>query len=273
MVDWRARKRLVLDAFVFANLAFLALDIYVAHSTNGFAAAAEWVPLAFSVAGALAVGACLHPRPVHAGRVRRAVINAVGLGAVVVGVAGMILHLDSHFFEQQTVKNLVYTAPFAAPLAYTGLGLLVLMNRTVPEEGDEWGRWVVVLALGGFAGNFVLSLCDHAQNGFFHATEWIPVFAAALGVGFLTVAGFGRPGRQFYRVCLAVLGGEAIVGVIGFMLHASASMQGTGVTFFDRVVFGPPIFAPLLFANLALLGALGVADCSAHPRATPARAR
>ena len=266
MVDWRAHKRLMLDGFVFANLAFLALDIFIAHSTNGFAAAAEWVPLVFSVAGALAVGVCLHPRPVHAGRARKMVMNAVGLGAVVVGIAGMVLHLDSHFFEQQSVTNLVYTAPFAAPLAYAGLGLLLVMNRMVPEEGDEWARWVVVLALGGFAGNFVLSLCDHAQNGFFRPTEWVPVFAGAVGVGFLTVAAFGRARAGFHRVCLAVLAGEAIVGVVGFVLHASASMHGGGATFVDRVVFGPPIFAPLLFANLAVLAVMGVAELAAGGR-------
>jgi hypothetical protein len=41
------------------------------------------------------------------------------------------------------------------------------MNRMVAAGTVEWGRWVLLLALGGFAGNLVLSLCDHAQNGFF----------------------------------------------------------------------------------------------------------
>ena len=47
--------------------------------------------------------------------------------------------------------------------------------------------WVTFFALGGFAGNFVLSLCDHAQNGFFAASEWIPVVAGATAVGFLSI--------------------------------------------------------------------------------------
>ncbi|HEY3706957.1 MAG TPA: hypothetical protein VGL22_17985 [Terracidiphilus sp.] len=31
--------------------------------------------------------------------------------------------------------------------------------------------WVIALAMGGFFGNFVLSLTDHASNGFFAQTD------------------------------------------------------------------------------------------------------
>ena len=49
MVEWRRRRWLVLELFVLANLAFLGVDIYVAHSINDFANPLEWVPLVFSV--------------------------------------------------------------------------------------------------------------------------------------------------------------------------------------------------------------------------------
>ena len=64
---------------------------------------------------------------------------AVGWGSIVVGIAGALLHLDSAFFEEQTLKNLVYTAPFAAPLAYTGLGFLLLLDRMVDSRTPDWG--------------------------------------------------------------------------------------------------------------------------------------
>src|SRR5208283_807538 len=105
--------------------------------------------------------------------------HLVGWSAVGIGLVGVILHLDSRFFEERTIQSLVYAAPFAAPLAYTGLGLLLILNRMVPADSAEWAYWVLLLALGGFAGNFVFSLTDHAQNGFFHATEWIPVISSA----------------------------------------------------------------------------------------------
>jgi hypothetical protein len=65
--------------------------------------------------------------------------------------------------------------PFAAPLAYTGLGFLLIMNRMVVSDSIEWGQWVLLVALGGFIGNFVFSLTDHAENGFFYSIEWGPV--------------------------------------------------------------------------------------------------
>ena len=62
-----------------------------------------------------------------------------------------------------------------------------LVNRMVRVRSAEWARWVVFLALGGFFGNLVLSLTDHASNGFFAKTEWIPVISSAFASGFLIV--------------------------------------------------------------------------------------
>ena len=110
----------------------------------------------------------------------RDVGHLVGWCAIAIGLIGVVLHLDSRFFHERTIKSLVYAAPFAAPLAYTGLGLLLVMNRMVDRRSEEWPRWVLLMGLGGFVGNFIFSLTDHAQNGFFHWTEWIPVVSSAL---------------------------------------------------------------------------------------------
>ena len=106
---------------------------------------------------------------------------------MLIGLAGVILHLDSQFFFERTIRSLTYAAPFAAPLAYTGLGLLLIANRLVDPQSPEWAQWVLLLALGGFAGNFVFSLTDHALNGFFNPLEWLPVVSSAFAVGFLAV--------------------------------------------------------------------------------------
>ena len=63
---------------------------------------------------------------------------------------------------------------------HTGLGLLLIANRMVDSQSPEWAYWILLLALGGFVGNFVFSLTDHAQNGFFHPIEWVPVVSSAL---------------------------------------------------------------------------------------------
>jgi len=249
----------LLDAFVLSNVAFLIADIYVAHSLNDFAHWGEYVPLIYSVAGtiALAVSVWLH--------VRRAenrptwIGEAVGWGGVLVGIAGLVWHLEAWFFTATTLKSLVYSAPFVAPLAFVGLGMLLLLNRREQPGSVRWARWVVFLAWGGWVGNFGLSVIDHAQNGFFYATEWIPVISSALCVGILAALLVVRPDRQTFRTAYATLLLNAGVGLLGFALHLAPLWTDPGSEpLWDQIVFGPPIFAPLLLVDLAVLGALGV---------------
>src|SRR5581483_7804014 len=202
---WLSDHRLWLEAFVLVNLGFLSLDIYLAHSVNQFRHEAEYVPLYFSMAApvvlllGLLAGEWLGHRAVW-----RDLGYLVGWLAVGVGLVGVVLHLDSRFFYERTLKSLVYAAPFAAPLAYTGLGLLLITNRMVDPQTEEWPRWVLLMALGGFVGNFIFSLTDHAQNGFYHATEWIPVISSAFAVGFLLVPFVTPVTRRCLGLCAGV---------------------------------------------------------------------
>jgi hypothetical protein len=255
---WYLRPQVWLEAFVLVNLAFLAPDIYLAHSTDLFRHAAEYLPFGFSLAApVLLLGAAgLAWRGSEGGW--RALGHVVGWGAVVLGVAGLILHLGSRFFYEKTLASLVYTAPFAAPLAYTGLGLLLIMNRMVDPESVEWPLWVLLLALGGFVGNFIFSLADHAQNGFYRRTEWIPVAASAFAIGFLLVPFVVRVRRPYVVVCAAVMAVQVGVELLGFYYHTAANLRGPSPSRFDNFVYGAPAMAPLLFPNLALLVGIGL---------------
>jgi hypothetical protein len=194
--------------------------------------------------------------------------HVVGWLSIAVGVAGVVLHLDSQFFFARTIRSLTYAAPFAAPLAYVGLGLLLIANRMVDPAAIEWALWVLLLALGGFVGNFVFSLTDHAQNGFFHPLEWLPVASSAVAVGFLLVPFLTRVDARYLRLCTIVLIVQAIVGLLGFGLHAAAIARQSGATLLGRILSGAPPMAPLLFPNLVVLGliALRVLAKSLEPR-------
>ena len=246
---------LIVELFALTNLGFLALDIYVAHSMNSFRHPAEWIPFVFSIVAAFLLFLGLVLRGELVGHWIGLV---VGWASVMVGVTGMMFHLNSHFFEAQTIKSLVYTAPFVAPLAYTGIGLLLILNRTSVQSKEDWARWVLVLALGGFVGNFILSLADHAQNGFFDWREWVAVIFAAIGVGFLITATIIKPDHRFNRWCAGVMVVEMCIAVIGFVLHAGANLNGPSDSMVDNFIFGAPVFAPLLFANLAILALIGL---------------
>lgn len=271
---WWSRPLPWLELFATGNFAFLAVDIFMAHSMNRFAKASEWIPFLFSLAAPPVLVLCwliqgrLRPYlpgdPLADGppRWRRWLARWIGLLigaiAIVVGVAGMLLHLQSHFFESQTLHNLVYTAPFAAPLAYAGLGLLIILNRTEHAPSLEWARWVILLAMGGFLGNFVLCLADHAQNGFFYASEWIGVISAAYAVGALIAVAALPTSRSTWRFAVVVMVAQVGVGLVGFVFHLIPNLRSPMPTVWESFVYGAPIFAPLLFADLAMLAVFGL---------------
>jgi hypothetical protein len=248
---------LLLELFILFNLGFLTLDIYMAHSTNGFREPAEYVPLYFSAAAPviLFVGLVFADRRKIIWRITG---HTVGWSAIGIGLAGVLYHLNSSFFHEHTLKSLTYSAPFAAPLAYTGLGFLLILNRMVATDSLEWSQWVLFMALGGYAGNFIFSLTDHAGNGFFNPVEWVPVAASALAIGFMLTPLLVKVTRGFLGLCVFVLVLEAAIGVWGFVLHASANLRGPSVHAFDNFVYGAPPFAPLLFPNLVALGLLAL---------------
>lgn len=257
---WQARRALLLEAFLTFNLSFLAVDILFAHAVNRFARDPEWIPFGFSLLCALT----LPPLTVRSWRKRsmvlgRKVVVCLGGLSILVGVAGMAFHLESQFLREQTLKNLVYTAPFIAPLAYAGIGTLLVMNRLYADD-EGWSLTVYFGALGGYFGNFVLALCDHAQNGFFHPVEWLAVAAPAFAVGALVVLLLMRRPPVGYLVAIAILlVVQCAVGTLGFGLHTWANVHGPSDQL-RNFIHGAPAFAPLLFVNISVLASFGLVD-------------
>jgi hypothetical protein len=249
-----------LELFVLFNFFCLTGDIILAHSENHFRNPAEYFPLWFSLAAVLLLLGALTARL----RFRRLTVwtdlgYLVGWASIVLGIAGVVYHLDSSFFYERTLKSLTYAAPFAAPLAYVGLGCLLLMNRMVAPRTRDWAQWVFFFTLGGMAGNFVLSLSDHAVNGFFRWSEWIPVVSSAFAVGFLLALLFFEVGRLFLHFCSLILLVQIVVGALGFFLHMRADLRGPAASLLENIITGAPPFAPLLLPNLSLLGFIGIA--------------
>lgn len=254
---WWARPQIWVEVFAILNIGFLTFDIYLAHSVNQFRNQAEYIPLIFSATAPIVLILALLVR-YRWPAVWKDLGYLVGWAAVIVGLTGVILHLESHFFYERTLRSLTYSAPFAAPLAYAGLGFLLIMNRMVDPESREWAQWVLLLALGGFIGNFVFSLADHAENGFFNPFEWVPVVASAIAVGFLAVPLIVLVSRKYIDLCAVVLLLESVVGLWGFVLHATANLRGPSIHPFENFVYGAPPMAPLLFPNLMILGIIAL---------------
>jgi hypothetical protein len=97
----------------------------------------------------------------------------------------------------------------------------------------------------------------------------LPVVSSAFAVSFLLVAFLVRVGRRLLALCAFVLGVQAIVCVIGFALHVRAVLREPGATLIERVTTGAPLFAPLLFPNLVVLGLIALWALQKHTRQLP----
>jgi hypothetical protein len=253
-------KWLLIEAFAIFNFAFLGLDIYIAHYINRFSLWQEWIPFAFSL-GSASILALLLYFAYKAEDVSwyRLIGYIIAGSSIIVGLLGFYYHLESGFFHHISIKNLVYTAPFVAPLAFAGLGCLMILSRIEDVLNEEWGLWVTFLAMGGFVGNFILSLADHAQNGFFNSNEWIGVVASAIVIGFLLAAVSFREDVLVLNWAIGLSYVQIAIGLLGFYFHFSANYAG-GSTFVDNFLYGAPIFAPMLFSNLGILALIGLYD-------------
>lgn len=264
-MQWARHPALWVELFVTVNLAILAVDIVIAHSVNHFGKPAEYIPLYISIAAPVVLVVLIALRWMGGyDSPWRDMGYLVGWLSILVGLAGVLYHLESRFFLDRTLKSLTYAAPFAAPLAYTGLGFLLLVNRMVAARSAEWARWIILLALGGFFGNFVLSLTDHASNGFFARTEWIPVISSAFATGFLIVPLIMQVARRFLDLCLVMMIAQGLVGVLGFWFHLQANLIEPGHTLWEKLVNGAPPLAPLLFPNLVGLALIGLWALTPH---------
>jgi hypothetical protein len=255
--EWRTDWRLWLEGFVVFNLAGLAFDIFLAHSENHFRHSSEYVPLVFSIVAAPSLAALVAVRR-RWPAVWRDVGHLIGWSAVAIGIAGLLLHLDSRFFYERTIRSLTYAAPFAAPLAFTGLGLLLVANRMIDPSTIDWPRWMLLLAVGGFIGNFVFSLTDHAMNGFYNPVEWVPVVTSALAIGWLVVPVVVAVGATYLKACVYVVAIQAAVGLVGFALHALSILRQPAAGIIERLSSGAPLMAPLLFPNLSILALMSL---------------
>ena len=88
---------------------------------------------------------------------------------------------------------------------------------------------------------------------------------AAIGIGFLVTVTFLHTSRRFLQWCAGVMFAKMLIAVVGFTLHARANLNGPSPSMVDNFIFGAPVFAPLLFADLAVLALIGLLALSRDP--------
>jgi hypothetical protein len=192
------------------------------------------------------------------------------------------------------VFNVIIGPPVFAPLLFALSGFLgfiaSLLRREddlehatlpgIPRPRSAWAGWLPHnLVKNGFAieqdvreGRFqralgvataisaffsgIEALYSHYKNNFSYRVQWTPILLTPV----LMFAGIGAVwSRTLARTLLPIASVLALLdGGIGFLYHVRGLLRRPGGLKkpFYNLVYGPPIFAPLLFAASGFLGVL-----------------
>jgi len=260
------------------NVFFLGIDIYLAHNLSGNIVPYEWIPIIFCpIAGLILLLAgwiAIKNRPA-------ANLTATGvyLACVAVGILGSYFHIRRAFLPTATggiiIPNevLLWAPPLLGPLTFlvvAVLGISAAWEEVKPGSGELrlLGTRTIKMPLSKTRAFYLLtaifilvtvvsSVMDHARTNYVNPWLWLPTFSGVFGTFVALVMGFHpRPSngdRWTYVASLALL---VAVGLTGAVLHVLTNLTGQNVVIVERFLRGAPVLAPLLFANMGLLGFL-----------------
>lgn len=157
------------------------------------------------------------------------------------------------------VRQRVRTTRARRPLWMEIVPASVSKDARVLEHDIREGRFQqlmgVATAISAFFSGFE-SLYSHYKNNFTYRIEWVPILLTPA----VMIAGIGTLwSRAMARILLPVTSALALIsGMIGFFYHARGVLRrpaGLKKPLYN-ILYGPPIFAPLLFAATGFLGLL-----------------
>ncbi len=159
----------------------------------------------------------------------------------------------------QTARRQVRSTGAKRPLWMDILPRGIAKDMRVAEHEIREGRFQrimgVATAISAFFSGFE-SLYSHYKNNFTYRIEWVPILLtpAVMIAGICTVWS-----RTVARTLLPLTSALALIsGAVGFFYHVRGVLRRPGGTTkpLYNVLYGPPIFAPLLFAATGFLGLL-----------------
>jgi hypothetical protein len=262
------------------NEIFLSVDIYLAHNINGTLTRNEWIPIIFgAVAGVLLLLAGLiafRNRPLAS-----TFATLVFLGSIIVGGLGIYFHLSRTLLLEgigrPVVDALVWAPPFLGPLFFALVGflgisaawvedppdsgrLLLPGNRAVQMPYSKTRAYFLIVSLF-ILGTTISSVLDHARINLENMWVWLPTIMGICGVAVaVTLCVIARPSHGDITVYAATMVLLILIGLVGFALHIHTSLIPRGTIVVERFIRGSPLLAPLVFANVGLLGLLVLLD-------------
>ncbi|NDJ34047.1 MAG: hypothetical protein GYB64_05230 [Chloroflexi bacterium] len=284
--EWRlalpVSRDQVMLLMVAVNLFFLGLDTYLAHLISGTIVPREWIPIGFGVAGGiLMVGAGLVA--LRSRMTANIIATVVMLASIAVGVLGTYFHLVRAALpfapagERLSTNLLIWGPPIAGPFAFVMVGLLGLSAAWQEDPADsgvlvlpgnvrlqlpysKTRAYFYIVSMGILAA-LVSAVLDHARTGYTEgiAVFWIPLAAGVFGTVVAAMMGFiEKPTSIDFITYITTMGLMILVGVVGFYFHIQADIGARGEIVIERFLRGAPVLAPLLFANMGMLGLIAL---------------
>ncbi|HLX58276.1 MAG TPA: hypothetical protein VKR83_14750 [Ktedonobacteraceae bacterium] len=159
----------------------------------------------------------------------------------------------------QAARAQVRSTSARRPLWMDVLPRAITRDISAVEQDIREGRFQRVMgvatAISAFFSGFE-SLYSHYKNNFTYRIEWVPILLTPA----VMIAGIGSVwSRALARTLLPLTSALALFsGAIGFFYHVRGVLRRPGGAKLPlyNILYGPPIFAPLLFAATGFLGLL-----------------
>ncbi len=266
------------------------LEVAYEHYKGSYSRRVMYTPVILSVLLALAGLAATFSR-----RAARTVLRLVAAVTLLDAAVGFYFHIRGIHRKpggwRLPMTNMIMGPPIFAPLlfgtsAYLGLIASYLQQEEVSGPASETGKdtWLARLLPSGKGrellsaeqdlreGKFqrqvaiaagISSLLSgfeayysHYKNNFQYKVQWSPVIISPM----LAAAAFGAVGSR--KLAVTALPAMSVVAsadaAIGFYYHLRGVLRRPGGSkhLVYNIVYGPPIFAPLLFGAAGMLGLL-----------------
>jgi hypothetical protein len=276
-----SRDQLMLLALAFNEL-LLGVETYIAHLVSGTIVPYEWIPIIFGPVAAvlliIAGGIARRNRPLAT-----VIATVVFLLSIVVGLLGAYFHLirATRIYalpgERISVPLLVWAPPVLGPLTFSLVGLLglsaawlenppdsgtlvLLRGRKVTLPYSKTRAYFFMVSLGSLA-TVISSVLDHARTDFSNPWLWVPTGIGVFATTVAVVLGvLDNPTRGDVLTYLTAMILMMLAGVVGAFLHIGEDLTTKGTLLLERLLRGAPPLAPLLFADIGLLGLIAMLD-------------
>ena len=166
------------------------------------------------------------------------------------------LGLIASFLQAEEAPEIIDITPRIASVELDDSFLDVIdLGLQEIREGRFQKHLAVATILSAFFSGFE-ALYSHYKNNFKYKAQWSPIIIAPL---LMLAAALSIRSPRAARTVLPIMSVAAIVdGGVGFYYHVRGVFRRPGGSkkLLYNVLYGPPIFAPLLFAACGVLGLL-----------------